>query len=648
MCGITGMVCDGTVEPVDPDLVRTMCRTLSHRGPDDEGVFVSSNVGLAIRRLAVIDLSGGRQPLRNEAGDVHAAFNGEIYNHVELRRDLASRGHRLMSEADGEVIPHLYEEYGLDFPARLEGMFAIALWDDRQRQLLLCRDRAGIKPLYYTVQEGRLVFGSEIRAILAAGVTPTLDPQALSDYLSLMYIPGSRSIYREVQRLESAATLVWRQNQMVIRRYWRLGMTQVGEQSARRATATLRELLFDSVEQQLAADVPLGFLLSGGIDSSSVAAAARHLRPDAELRTFTVGFADRSYDEREEAALVARHLRTHHTEVVVEPRPEDVVDRIVPILDEPFADPSMVPTYYLCERARQDVTVALSGDGGDELFAGYHSYQADKLARYYRVLPRIVTARLAPALLRFLPASHARSSFDFKARRFIENALDDPARSHYLWRVVFREDRKAALLDPDLLADLVDSYHSHEPYDHLATRLDLPTRYQFTDAHVYLIDDVLAKADRFGMAHSLEVRVPLLSTPLIEFAFSLPGRLKMPGLQTKRLLRRAAADLVPRRISTLGKRGFNAPLPRWLTGPLLPLVRDYLSKDTVSRHGYFQPDEVNRIVERHLSGVAEHGREIWTLLVFSMWLEEHKVPQRDGAGVVMSSWNGSCSSHRSS
>jgi asparagine synthase (glutamine-hydrolysing) len=626
MCGITGMVVDGAREPVAGERLLEMCRSLCHRGPDDEGLYRGDGVGLAVRRLAVVDVAGGHQPVRNEAGTVHVVFNGEIYNHVELRRQLTQRGHRLTSAADSEVIPHLYEEYGPDFPRRLEGMFAIAVWDEALRQLVLCRDRLGIKPLYYATRADRVVFGSEIAAILAGGVSATVDVQALSDYLSLMYIPGPDSVYREVRKLEPGTTLVRRDGTQTIRRYWRLSDVEPRRDlSAKAAREALRDLLVESVERHLMSDVPLGFFLSGGMDSGSVVAAARQARPDAVLSTFTVGFADPSYDERSEAARVARHLGTNHTALVVAPQPADVVDKILPIFDEPFADASIVPTYYLCELARQQVTVALNGDGGDELFAGYLSYRADKLARHYRRLPRAVTGRLAPALLRLVPVTHARSLLDFKVRRFVENATQDPCRSHYLWRVVFREDHKARLLHPDVFAELADSYRTHERHDRAATTFDALTRFQYTDTNVYLVDDVLTKADRISMAHSLEVRVPLLATSLVEFAFSLPGRLKMPGYQTKPLLRGAMADALPPGIARIGKKGFNAPLARWLTGPLRPLVREYLSRDVLRRQGFLRYEAVDALVRRHLDGVAEHGREIWTLLVFTLWAEQHKV-----------------------
>jgi asparagine synthase (glutamine-hydrolysing) len=625
MCGIAGMVYAEPARSVDAERLLAMCRTLCHRGPDDEGTYLEGGVGLASRRLAVVDVIGARQPVHDESGAVQAVVNGEIYNYQELRRRLSRRGHRFSSAGDCEVVTHLYEEYGTAFAERLEGMFAIALWDRAERQLVLCRDRLGIKPLYYTLLADGLIFGSEIKAVLAAGVSTNIDLQALGSYLSLMYIPGPRSIYRAVHKLEAATTLVWRAGQTRSWRYWDLSATQQrGELSPVSAQSNLRALLTASVEAQLMADVPLGFFLSGGLDSSSVVAAARYARPDQRLRTFTVGFQDRSYDERAEASLVADHLETEHTALCVEPRPQDVVDRMVPLLDEPFADPSIVPTYYLCELARQYVTVALSGDGGDELFAGYHSYQADKLARYYRYLPRALTSRLAPGLLRFLPVSHRRASLDLRMRRFVDNALHDPARSHYLWRVVFREEHKATLLEPDVFAELSDAYETHAPHDHAGAAFDPLTRFQFTDANVYLVDNVLTKIDRLSMAHSLEVRVPMLSTALVEFAFSLPGRVKMPGYQTKWLLRRTMADALPSRIVSMHKRGFNAPLPRWLTDTFRPLVDEYLSADVLRRQGFFQPDEVRRWIARHMARGGEHSREIWILLMFSMWVEEHK------------------------
>src|SRR6266511_648710 len=621
MCGITGMVVADGARAIDPNRLRAMCRTLVHRGPDEEGFYVNGSVGLAVRRLAVIDVVHGRQPVRSEDGTIHAVLNGEIYNHGELRRQLAQRGHTFASRSDAEVIPHLYKEYGVDFARRLEGMFAIALFDNPRRRLVLCRDRVGVKPLYYAERDGGLVFGSEMKAVLCSIVDRTPDLQAFSAYLSLMYVPGPRTMYREVRRLAPGAMLVWQDNAYTIGRFWALeDVTQRLDLTPRRA----RDLLVDSVRQQLAADVPLGFFLSGGMDSSTVVAAARRVRPDAALKTFSVGCAALSYGERSQAALVARRFGTDHTELVVEPRAEDLLEGMLPGFDEPFADPSMVPTYYLCELARRHVTVALSGDGGDELFAGYLTYQADKIARYYRRLPRALTARVAPALLRFLPRSNARASFDFKARRFVENAIEDPGRSHYLWRVVFREAHKVRLLRPDLYAELADTYDTHEAHYRASASFDPLTRFQYTDAHVYLPDDVLTKVDRLSMTHSLEVRVPLLATPLLEFAFSLPGRLKSPGLRPKWLLRQAMAGLLPPETVAMRKKGFNAPLPRWLRGVYRPLVREYLSREILQRQGYFRFDEVDAIVDRHLRGTAEHAREIWILLLFTMWAEQEK------------------------
>ncbi len=624
MCGIAGMVTEGCERPIDQQRLLAMSATLRHRGPDDEGLLVDCGVGLAIRRLSVVDPVGGHQPVGNEAGTVHAVVNGEIYNHQQLRSELTRRGHRFVSRCDSEIIPHLYEEYGLDFPAHLEGMFAVAVWDRTRRRVILARDRLGIKPLYYAVQDDTLHFASELKALLAGEVKATVDPQALSDYLSLMYVAGPRSIFSQIQRLPPASTLVWDDQGLSVRQYWDLAaQRQRTDLSARDARQTLRELITASVRSQLMADVPVGFFLSGGIDSGAVVAAARAVMPDAELKTFSAGFTDPSYDERQAAAGVARRFGCQHTAVVVEPRPDDMADGLLSAFDEPFADPSMIPTYYLSQLARQQVTVALSGDGGDELFAGYLSYQADKIARHYRRLPRPVTARLIPSLLRFLPASERRMPLAFKARRFVDNVLESPGRSHYLWRVVLREERKARLIHPDLLAGLADTYTSHESHYDAATAFDPLTRFQYTDTKVYLADDVLPKVDRASMAHSLEVRVPLLATPIVEYAFSLPGRLKMPGYQPKRLLRDAMAGVLPPEIVRMPKKGFNAPLARWLRTSLRPLVEDHLSPQTVRRHGYLQADEVTRLVRRHISGQDDHSRELWAVLVLSMWAERY-------------------------
>jgi asparagine synthase (glutamine-hydrolysing) len=611
--------------PVDPERLAAMSATLRSRGPDDEGLLVRGNVGLAGRRLAVMDVAGGHQPVANEDGTVHAVVNGEIYNHDRLRAELRRRGHRLVSRCDSEVVPHLYEEYGPAFAAHLEGMFAVAVWDDTRQRLVLARDRLGIKPLHYAVQDDVLTFASQPQALLAADVKTTVDPQALSDYLSLMYVPGTRSVFAEIRKLEPGCTLVWDDEGAATHRYWDLAAvrrrTDLSPADARDA---LRELIAASVRDQMVADVPVGFFLSGGIDSGAVVAAARRARPDGRLKTFSAGFTDPSYDERRAAATVARRFGCDHTEVVVRPRPEDITGGLLAGFDEPFADPSMIPTYYLCELARRHVTVALSGDGGDELFAGYLTYRADKLARYYRLLPQLVTARAVPSLLRFLPASDRRMPLSFKARRFVDNALADPGRSHYLWRVVLREQRKAELLHPDLLADLTDSYATHEPHHAAGAVFDPLTRFQYTDTKVYLADDVLAKVDRASMAHSLEVRVPLLATPLVEYAFSLPGRLKMPGHRPKRLLRDAMTGVLPPEVVRMRKKGFNAPLAGWLRTSLRPLLDGYLDRDTIRRQGYVRAPEVSRLVQRHLAREQDHSRELWALLVLSMWAEKYR------------------------
>ncbi|HEX5742164.1 MAG TPA: asparagine synthase C-terminal domain-containing protein, partial [Pilimelia sp.] len=469
---------------------------------------------------------------------------------------------------------------------------------------------------------------SEIKALLAADVKTTVDAQAVSDFLSLMYVPGSRSVFAEVSKLPPASVLVWDDDGYRVHRYWDLAQrARPAPVRAAAARHRLRELITASVDAQLAADVPVGFFLSGGVDSGTVVAAARAARPDQELRTFSVGFTDPSYDERRAAAAVARRFGCRHTDLVVRPRADDIAGGMATSFDEPFADPSMIPTYYLCRLARAHVTVALSGDGGDELFAGYATYQADKLARYYRRLPRTLTAGAVPALVGLLPRSERRMPLSFRARRFADNAVAQPGRSHYLWRVVLSEQRKAALLHPDVAAGLEDTYATHEPHYRDGAHLDPLTRFQYTDARVYLVDDVLTKVDRASMAHSLEVRVPLLATPVVEYAFSLPGRLKMPGLRTKKLLRDAMRGTLPPGVLRARKRGFNAPLAQWLRTDLRPLVEDFLAPDLVRRHGYLRAPAISAMVGRHLRADADHSRELWAALVLSMWAERHGAPR---------------------
>lgn len=631
MCGIVGKVYRDPVRWVEAEALRSMCSTLVHRGPDDEGLYRHVNVGLAMRRLSIIDVDTGRQPIHNEDRSVWTVYNGEIYNFPELRRGLAARGHSFYTQADTEVIVHLYEDYGADFLRYLNGMFAIALWDEQERRLILARDRLGIKPLFYSLLADRLLFGSEIKAILADGLRPTIDVEALSHYLSLLYIPAPLTIYREIRKLEAGHLLIWEKGAVSVRPYWDLShvpSSTSGRERPADIQAELLELLTDAVRRHLIADVPLGVFLSGGLDSSTVVALMRRVH-NGPIKTFSVGFNDSSYDELPYARLVAERFETDHTELTVTPDVPDLVPKLVRCFDEPFADSSAIPTYYLSQLTRRHVTVALGGDGGDELFAGYMTYQADKLARLYERLPAFLTGRLLPSLVHRLPVSDRKISFDFKARRFVDHALLEPGRRHYAWKAFFDEGLKRAVLSREILETLnggLDTYPVFERYyDEMRHREQL-NAFLYTDMKVYLPDDILVKLDRMSMAHSLEARVPLLDFRIVEFLFSLPGQMKMPGLRLKHLLKETMRGILPREVLKKPKGGFNAPLPVWLKHELRPLVEEYLSPTRIRSEGVFNPDTVGRLVNDHWQGKANTSRNIWALLVFNLWLDSYRQP----------------------
>jgi asparagine synthase (glutamine-hydrolysing) len=624
MCGITGKFNYQQENSVAPEILRAMCRTLTHRGPDDEGYYLDGNVGLAVRRLSIIDLNTGKQPIHNEDRTVWTVFNGEIYNFLELKRYLQARGHDFYTASDTEVIVHLYEEYGTDFPTHLSGMFAIVIWDRRERRLMLVRDRLGIKPLYYVQLSDRLLWGSEIKAILAEGLQPTLDYQALSHYLSLLYIPAPFSIYREIRKLEPGEAFIWQGGRAVKRSYWdlaRLAVPGAVPRSREDVKEELLGLLTETVCSHLISDVPLGVFLSGGLDSSTVVALMRQVNHGI-IKTFSVGFQDASYDELAFARIVAKKFETDHTELQVTPDAADFLPKLVDHFDEPFADSSAIPTYYLSQLTRRHVTVALGGDGGDEIFAGYATYQADKLARIYSALPGFLNRGLIPMLVRSLPVSDSKVSFDFKARRFVEHALLEPERRHYAWKAFFSDELKRRLLHEDIVAALhgnLDSFAVFSRHTKVVRHWDALNRFQYADLKVYLPDDILVKVDRMSMAHSLEARVPLLDHRLVEFLFQLTEPLKMPGLRLKQLLKETMRSILPKEILNKPKGGFSVPMAGWLKSSLKPLLVDYLAQERLRRQKCFNPEMVNRLITDHLAGRADYSRNLWALLNFTIW-----------------------------
>jgi asparagine synthase (glutamine-hydrolysing) len=635
MCGITGWAnLDPRTPPSDgaEELLRSMCERMVHRGPDSEGYFVSDGVALGMRRLAIIDLITGEQPAFNEDQSVAVILNGEIYNYRELRADLETRGHTFRSASDTEVLPHLYEEYGRDMVQHLNGMFAFALWDENRRRFFIARDRFGEKPLYWGVFDNTLLFASEPKVLLAhPSVRPDLNFNALRQYLSFDYVPAPLSIYEGISKLPAAHSLSLEDGQIDVRSYWRLSYkTREPAPTVPEAALELRRILEDSVRMRLVSDVPLGVLLSGGIDSSMVTAMA--VRTSSEtVKTFSISFAEASFDESQYARRVAQFLGTdHHEERFSASLAANLVSDIGAWMDEPMSDPSLVPTYLLSRFTRKHVTVALGGDGGDELFAGYPMYFGHRMARAYERLPQLVRRGVIEPMVNSLPVKNKNLSFDYRARRFVTASHYDEVARHHVWFGSFTPR------DQDLLLTGVVKQSSEDDIYRDARRLfaecdsnDLTECMQSLDTQLYLAEDILTKVDRASMSVSLEVRAPYLDPRVAEFAASLPSRYKLHGYTSKYILKRAAKGLVPSFVWRRGKKGFGVPFAKWLKGELRPLARDLLAPARLRRGGLFNPDYVARLQDEHERGVANHRKLLWTLLSFELWRESFvETPRR--------------------
>ena len=609
-----------------------MCERMVHRGPDSEGLFVTTGAALGMRRLAIIDLVTGEQPAFNEDKSVAVILNGEIYNYRELRAELEKRGHAFRSASDTEVLPHLYEEFGDEMLGKLNGMFAFALWDLRRRRLLIGRDRFGEKPLYWGIFDNTLVFASEPKVLLAhPAVKPALNLQALRQYLSFDYIPAPLSIYEGISKLPAAHKLVLEDGRVEVDRYWCLSYkTAEPVPSEEEAADHLRELMADAVRMRLVSDVPLGVLLSGGVDSSSVAAFA--VRASTEpVKTFSISFAEASFDESAYARGVAKFLGTdHHEERLSANLAANLVGEIGAWMDEPFSDPSLVPTYLLSRFTRKHVTVALGGDGGDELFAGYPMYAGIRWAEFYNRLPSLLRQRIVEPIVNLLPVKTKNLSFDYKAQRFVAGSKYDAVARHHVWFGSFTPEEQTDLLTPDALASSDgDIYAQARQFAEECDNNDPVTRMQSVDTRLYLAEDILTKVDRASMAVSLEVRAPFLDPRVAEFAASLPGNYKLRGHKTKYILKKAVNELLPPFVTKRGKKGFGVPVAEWLKDKLRPLARDLLSPERVRRAGVFNPTYIARLQDEHERGVANHRKLLWTLLMFELWHESFiETPRR--------------------
>jgi asparagine synthase (glutamine-hydrolysing) len=651
MCGIAGFAdSDSGAGAADQparleaefSLVHRMCEVIRHRGPDDEGIHVEPGLGLGMRRLSIIDLAGGRQPIHNETSTIWVVFNGEIYNYQELRAELEALGHVFSTASDTETIVHAYEQWGEASFVRLRGMFGFALWDRPRRTLLLARDRAGQKPVHYAERAGRLYFGSEIKSLLAAGaVDPRLDLAALDHFLAFLYTPREASIFENVRKLPPGHYLRWRGGRADVRQYWQVSADETFSGSEADAAAALEEVLQDAVRSHMVSDVPLGAFLSGGVDSSAIVGLMARVsaRP---VQTFSIGFDEPAYDELEHARTVARHFGTEHHEFVVRPDGLTILDDLISHFDEPFADSSAIPTWYVSQVARQHVTVVLSGDGGDELFGGYDRYVAHpRVARFDR-LPMPGMRALAALVWPRLPhGARGKNFLRHVAKDALDRYVDDVA--------FFHADERAALYAPELRtaiardAERVLARHfarfSGLTHDSQMMRFDFET---------YLPEDVLTKVDRMSMAHSIETRVPLLDNRVIDFAASLPSRFKIRDGRRKHLLKETLRPLLPAGILDRKKQGFGIPLGVWFRGGLTTVFSDVLGSPRAQQRGYFDRRFVSHLLREHQTGRRDHTLRLWQLLVFELWHRQYvdragipanertDVPRASEAGLAVS------------
>lgn len=632
MCGIVGAVTTD-VHEIDHAMVRHMCALIRRRGPDDDGFYFGDQVGLGMRRLAIIDVHAGKQPIHNEDRTVWVVFNGEIYNYRELREDLLKRGHRLATSSDTECLVHLYEEYGDELVMHLRGMFAFAIWDDRRKRLLLGRDRLGIKPYYYWQDRGALYFGSELKCLLAVkGIQRRINLRALSDYLTFKYVPGPHTIYEGIEEIPPAHIGVWSQGTFVLRRYWQVKPAGNGNRSVEYYAEGLRHHLEEAVRLHLVSEVPLAAFLSGGVDSSAIVAFMSRAG-QGKVKTFTIGFeaGQVGVDERPFARAIAEQYGTDHYEYLYE-NPQKQIEGMLPAItqsfDEPFGDSSAIPNYMISEAARKFVTVALSGTGGDELFAGYERYRGALAAEHYRRVPRRLRRGLLDPLIHRLPEIRAAGLWVNRVKRFVEGADLALPQRYQRFLAAFDERQKSEILSRDVLETLKrsDKYVTPLAMDRVPQCED-PLEWMLSaDMATYLPDDELRKTDRLSMWHSLEVRVPFLDHKVVEFAASIPSRYKLNGMTKKYILLKSLEGLVPDSILNRRKQGFSIPLDEWLRGPLRDISRDLLSSDAIRRIGLFNPDQMEKILVEHERRIRNNETKIWTMLMFMLWYNLYLSP----------------------
>ena len=623
MCGVVGIVRPAG-RPADGQLLARMNEAIHHRGPDEEGSYLKGHVGLAMRRLAIIDLKGGQQPIADEDRTARIVYNGEVYNFREVRKELEARGHRFHTDCDTEVVLHAYLEYGADCPRHLRGMFAFAIWDERRQELFLARDRVGKKPLLYSKTAGAFVFGSEFSALLLhPAVGREVEPRAIHDYLSFMCVPAPLTAYRDIRKLEPGHTLtLTRTGELKIERYWEPDFSKKLDLTEEEAGERALELLRDAVRVRLMSEVPLGAFLSGGVDSSAVVALMAEESQGA-VKTFSIGFDEQDFSELHHARRVAEYVGAEHHEFVVRPDAMEVLPQLVEHYGEPYADSSAIPTYYVARETRKHVTVALNGDGGDECFAGYERYAAMRLSERYRRLPGVLRERVIRRAMELLPISESRPGRARKVRRFLRAASLPPVERYLRWVSVINPEEKDGLYSDDFRESVAgrDVREHLRPWFARANGAGVVDAALLADTMTYLPNDLLVKVDIASMAVSLEARSPFLDHHVIEFAASLPERLKLRGLTTKYILKKTLRRLLPPENLSRGKMGFGVPVGHWFRGQMQGFLRENLLSERASRRGLFRPEAVRRMVELHTRGERDHTHQLWTLLMLELWFQ---------------------------
>jgi asparagine synthase (glutamine-hydrolysing) len=612
MCGIAGFIDIQQSSDNAERLIESMCRVIRHRGPDEQGIWVGDEVALGMRRLAIIDLAGGQQPIFNEDQSIIVVFNGEIYNYHELQQALRKRGHHFSTQSDTEVIAHTYEEYGDECVKHLRGMFTFALWDRKRQRLLAARDRFGKKPLNYYWDGQRLIFGSEIKSILEAGIPREVNTLALDEYLVYGYVPTPNTLFKNVMKLPAGHVLIYENRQISTKRYWELSFTPTCQDDEATALERVRALLEEAVQVRLMSEVSLGAFLSGGIDSSLVVGLMSSMMSQP-VKTFSIGFEEDDFSELPYARQIAKHFGTDHHEFFVRPDLISVLPQLVWAYDEPFADPSMLPTYYVSKLAREHVTVALTGDGGDEIFGGYTRYD------------REVAINRIPPLIRSLCGYGSQFMTDgMRGKRRLRNMSRDLATRYVHSGMLFAEGARASLYHHDFLAllDNHDPYQRQKSQFHAVQQFDLVTQMQYVDVHTYLTDDILVKVDKASMFNSLETRAPLLDQHLVEYVASLPAAIRTRNNVLKYLLKKVARDILPTEILTRPKQGFGVPIKHWFRSELTSYAHDLLDSSRARQRGIFDQQFIRNLLQSHASArMINHSEAIWALLCLELWFQ---------------------------